>query len=161
MSGYERTCANWNVYVGWNDQVKRIDVRCLACGRRHQYRPSRTTTRGRKSSLRWFKFPDDVPRGILDLEARRRNGDPGIATLPGFVSALDRFDDTPRERERTHQNMVFQMGAVEDSDYPEPRRTLRATLRAFLAWLVRLVPGDRSRDTADARADQLDSRDHS
>ena len=110
MLGYQKTCGHWNVYIGWKIP-KRIDLRCKKCGTRHQFRPGRTTTRGRKSQLHWIAFPNDVLQPLLEHEAIRRNG-MTLDGARGFQTALDVHFESPREKTRRHLQDVCGTGSM-------------------------------------------------
>jgi len=104
MHDMKKLCGWWNVYIGWKIP-KRIDLRCKKCGTRHQFRPGRTTTRGRKSQLQWLPFPNDSLQEELELFANRRNGAVS-SNMPGFQTALDLHFESPREQIRAHLQKV-------------------------------------------------------
>jgi len=109
MYDMKKLCGHWNVYIGWKIP-KRIDLRCKKCGTRHQFRPARTSTRGRKSQLHWLAFPDDSLQEELQRYANRRNGSVQ-PNLPGFQTALDHHLEGPREQIRAHlQKVVSPVG---------------------------------------------------
>ena len=70
------TCRHWNVHNGHRRRPARIDVRCLRCGSRHQHVPRPRDGRGRRSRMRYVRFPHDVDLDILvnDCARRNRNG---------------------------------------------------------------------------------------
>jgi len=142
MHNMKKLCGHWNVYIGWKIP-KRVDLRCKKCGTRHQFRPGRTTTRGRKSQLQWLPFPNDTSIWILDLEAERRRAqaegrrmyhghqtsiDPFDAQ--GFQSALDILHESPREKIRRHlQKVVSPVGGESIPKLEKPK----------LSWWRRLI----------------------
>jgi len=128
MHDMKKLCGWWNVYIGWKIP-KRIDLRCKKCGTRHQFRPGRTTTRGRKSQLHWLAFPDDSLQEELELFANRRNGAVG-SNMPGFQTALDLHFESPREQIRAHLlKVVPAEGGETELQFEKPK----------LSWWRRLL----------------------
>jgi hypothetical protein len=105
-----RGCGSWNVYVStvpievdaMNSFRRKIDLRCIKCGRRVKFMPKRKTARGRQRPITWFKRPTTEPVHALRKEARARNaldekealllaslesGDISESDLPGFSQA--------------------------------------------------------------------------
>jgi len=119
MYDMKKLCGHWNVYIGWKIP-KRIDLRCKKCGTRHQFRPARTSTRGRKSKLQWLAFPDDSLQEELQRYANRRNG--LFLPQPGFQTALDVHLESPREQIRAHlQKVVSPVGGESVLEDEKPK----------------------------------------
>jgi len=141
MHGMQRMCRHWNVYIGWKIP-KRIDLRCKKCGTRHQFRPGRMTSRGRKSQLLWLAFPDDSLQEELQRYASRRNGSVQ-PNLPGFQTALDHHLESPREQSRAHlQKVVSPVGGESSSPKEKPRRTWWRRLLGFFFRMGRSHASD-------------------
>lgn len=156
MSGYQKTCRHWNVYVGIKPNPKRIDLRCKKCGYRHQYRRYRVSTRGRKSQLRWADFPDNFPPQNLVIEANRLNwqdyssGD--VLPDSGFQTALDQHFESPREKCRAHlQKVVSPVGVNPTDKLRNPGGPGGVDSSAsFSEWDDPMLPTFRSRRTEES-----------
>ena len=103
-------CGNWNVYVStvpievdaMNSFRRKLDLRCIKCGRRVKFMAKRKTARGRQRPITWYRRPPTEPVRALRKEARARNaldekeaflldslesGDISESDLPGFSQA--------------------------------------------------------------------------